>query len=55
MLLKQSQAEAAPGLPKFALMPMSSGIPTNTYCAHKYLKKDIGSVSFGTVCIFHQI
>jgi hypothetical protein len=34
----ESQAEA-PWSTKFALMPMSSGIPTNTYCASQVLKK----------------
>jgi hypothetical protein len=44
MLLKaESQAEAAPGLPKFALMPMSSGFLLIHIALHKYLKV-IGSV-----------
>ena len=40
-----SQAVVAPGLPKFARMPISSGIPIKIYLALAFLIATIGSVA----------
>ena len=39
-----SQAEVAPGFPRFARIPISSGIPIKIYLALEFLIATIGSV-----------
>jgi hypothetical protein len=55
LLMALSQAEAAPGLPKFALMPISSGIPNNTYFASQVVRNVNESVSLVQLSFSHQI
>jgi hypothetical protein len=48
-LIAVSHAEAAPGLPKLALIPMSSG---SYYMLQNFVERDIASAPFGIVIIF---
>ena len=47
-----SQADAAPGRPKLARTPMSSGIPNKTYRAGQLFMNVVMLAPFGTVIIF---